>query len=180
MELISLFLLINFFSLNLSAEIFDTAQALEPKTFSLGFEPQYIYEKEKVIGTIHFDYGLVNKIDVNFRVGMGIDTIFTGINMGYQLINNKIFDLSSSFGYHFNGELFFDYFFNLSHEFKYLSLYNGLAFYYQLTDDKNINTSYFIGSVFNLKNNNKIIFEAGFNLVNYYNWMSIGITSNLK
>lgn len=180
MKLITLFLLINFFSFNLSAEIFDTAESLAPKTYSIGFEPEVIYDQEKLIGTIHISYGLVKNIDANIRVGMGINTIFTGLNLGYQLMHNKIFDFSSSFGYHYDSELFFDYIFNLSHNFKYFSVYNGLAFNYQLTAEKNIDLAYFLGAVFNLENNNKIIIETGKGLANYYNWISIGVASIIK
>lgn len=174
------FLFIFLYTNYLYSEIFDTANALEKNTFAIAFEPQYYRTDNKFSGALHVNYGLVDKIDANFRIGMGIDTIFAGFNLGYQLINSKIIDFSASFGYHYDGDLFFDYFFNLSHDFKYLSLYNGLAFAYQLTNEKDINLAYFCGSSFNLKNNNKIIIEAGFSLNNYYDWISIGIASNIK
>ena len=169
-----------FYSVSLYSEIFDTANALEKNTFAIAFEPQYYSQENKYSGALHFSYGLVKKIDANLRLGMGVDTLFTGFNLGYQLINSDKIDFSSSFGYHYDGELFFDYFFNFSHDFKYLSIYNGLAFAYQLTTKRNNNLAYFCGTSINLKNNNKIIIEAGFDLVNYYDWISIGIASNIK
>jgi len=184
MKKITAFCLISLFIFtltnNLYSEITESAKTLDPNTFSIGFHPQIYTKNNDIRGSLGLAYGLVDNIDTKFRVGMGLDKLYMGINISYQLVYSKYLDFATSIGYHYDSNIFFDYFFNISSSFVYFDIYNGLKFKYQLTNQNELGSSYFLGFIVNLNNDNKIILESGFNLLNYYDWVSIGISSLIK
>jgi hypothetical protein len=95
-----------FFSMGLSAEIFGSAGTLKPGVMMFGVEPQINIRPTDVMGYFHFGAGIIEKMDVNFKLGLGSADTYFGGDLEYQFIKSDLMDLSISFGTHYQDAAF--------------------------------------------------------------------------
>ena len=127
MRLFYSFFVMILFIFNLNAQVFGTATTLKSGNFSIGVNP-LIYDlgenEEALFG--HVGLGLSRGMDLGFKLGLGLDETYFGLDLEWVLRHRSPY-MSISGGAHSWGDVGIDGTFNLTIPLsRQVSLYTGL------------------------------------------------------
>lgn len=174
----SFFIIVVFIlSMGLRAEIFGSAGTLKPGVMMFGVEPQINIKPTDVMGYFHFGVGIIEKMDLNFKLGLGSADTYFGGDLEYQFIKSDAVDLSLSFGTHYQGSAFLDITPILTHRFKSFALSSGPKFNWQISNGRYLSMSWFAGVSVPIYRNVELLADAGIKIRGNYSWISGGIAT---
>ena len=114
MRLVYSFFVTVFFIINLNAQVFGTAQTLKSGTFSIGVNPLIYDRGDNEVGIFgHVGLGLNPGFDLGFKLGLGIDETYFGLDLEWVLRRISPY-MSISGGAHSWGDIGIDGTFNLT------------------------------------------------------------------
>ena len=83
MKKLILIIVIFFASFGLRAEIFGSAGTIKPGVMMFGVEPQINIQPNDVMGYFHLGTGVADRMDVNFKLGLGSAKTYFGGELEY-------------------------------------------------------------------------------------------------
>ena len=164
-------------TIDIGAQVFNTAHVLRNGTFSLGLNPTLlnIVAEDDAGVFVHGGYGIGSGLDLAVQLGLGFEEPYIGFNIEKQL-NVMVPTLSISGGLHSFNDVGLDFTFQSSYRVSpQVDIYAGLDFDLVFAEKKEFNpvtdrfktendtrflSWFFLGSEVAIRQNTTLLFEA--------------------
>jgi hypothetical protein len=161
----------------LRAEIFGSAGTIRPGVMMFGIEPEVTVDPTDVMGYFHFGAGLFEKMDLNFKLGLGSASTYFGGDLQYLFVKSSVLDFALSLGASYQNAAFLDINPIFTHRFEGFDISTGPDLDWQLSRGTFLSVSWFVGTAFPIFKHVDAMFDVGVKIRGNNSWISGGIAT---
>ena len=177
MKKLILIIVIFFASFGLRAEIFGSAGTIKPGVMMFGVEPQINIRPNDVMGYFHFGAGIIDRMNVNFKLGLGTAKTYFGGELEYEFIKTEPVDFSLTLGTHYQDAAFLEIKPIFTHRFLHFALSSGPYLDWQISKGTFLAVSWFAAASIPMTKSVELLFDGGVQIRGNKNWISGGIAT---
>ena len=142
-----------------------------------GVEPQINIQPNDVMGYFHLGTGVADRMDVNFKLGLGSAKTYFGGELEYEFVKTEPVDFSLTLGTHYQAAAFLDIKPIFTHRFRHFALSSGPYLDWQISRGTFLAVSWFAGTSIPISKSVELLFDGGVQIRGNKNWISGGIAT---